>query len=149
MPGAQHKPSSFNEYHLRRSGKNGFHVRVGVPLGMAVSSAMRDEPVENSFYVARYIRIGVFVDGNACGGVRHIHVTQAVSYPRFLDRLLDGTRDVDELRRRLVLTRSVFIPGASSRDRNNEMRAGVLDTRVPLDFLERGLTPARCERQEA
>lgn len=65
---------------------------------MAICSTLRDEPIENPFYIARDIRIGVFVDSNACGGVRHIHVTPAAFYAGLLDRLLDRTRNVHEFR---------------------------------------------------
>src|SRR5690242_1809371 len=50
--------------------------------------------------------------------------------------------------RLLVLMRSVFMPGESSRDGNDKVGASVLEAGMPLDFLESRLTTTRRERQK-
>src|SRR5262245_51610571 len=47
-----------------------------------------------------------------------------------------------------VLMRSDFMPRESSRSGNDEVRAGVLQTGMPFDFVEGRLAPASGERQE-
>src|SRR4029077_16070739 len=47
-----------------------------------------------------------------------------------------------------VLMRRVFMPRGWSGSRNDEVRAGVLQAGVALNFLERSLAPASGERQK-
>ena len=47
-----------------------------------------------------------------------------------------------------VAGKSHFMPGASSRDGNDEVGASVLEAGMALDFLEGCLAPTRRKRQE-
>src|SRR5579862_1391404 len=97
LSGTQNQPVRADKYRLRSTGQDRLHMRVRVPFHVAIRPAMRDDPVEDSFDIAGYIRIGVFIDSYACGGVRHIHVAQPVFYARFVDGFLNRTRDIHQL----------------------------------------------------
>jgi len=56
-------------------------VGVGVAFGVAIRALVRDKGVEDSLHIRRDIRIGVFVDRDACCGVWNIDVAEPCLTP--------------------------------------------------------------------
>jgi len=98
LPGAKRELSVFNEDGLAGAGENRFHVRVRVALSMLVGTFMRDEPIEKALDIGGDIRIGMFVNRNACRGVRNVDVADRALKARIANGLLHLARDIHELR---------------------------------------------------
>src|SRR5215471_7147433 len=98
LPGAKYKPCIFDQHDLAGAGQNGLHVRISVALRVPIGTGMGNHSVENAFQVARYIGVGMLVDGNARGGVGNVDPANSPLRARFPDRLFDVTCNIDKLR---------------------------------------------------
>lgn len=97
LPGAELQPAVGHDQLLRRIGERAFDMGVRVALRMGVRSVFRDGAAQESGEVAAHIRVGVFVDGDACGGMGTEYREDAVARLQFLQTGADQGRDVDDV----------------------------------------------------
>ena len=124
-------------------------MRIGIAFGVAVRTLARNQSIEERCYIRGYIGIGVLVDCDASGGVRDINVADAAVNARLPNDRLNFAADVHQLGAAGSLDlKSFSYARDKSGNRNDEVRADILDAGVAFDLLEPLLPPASSERQE-
>jgi hypothetical protein len=98
LPGTERELPVLDKNGLAGAGEDGLHVRIGVAFRVAVGPLVGNQSIENAFDIAGHVRIGVFVDGDARGSVRHEDVAESATHAGIADCVFDFPRDIDKLR---------------------------------------------------
>jgi hypothetical protein len=97
LPPAECQLPFLDENELVYVSEYGFHVRIGIALGVAIGAGHGDEAIESSLSIGGYVRVGMLVDQNAGGGVRDVYEAGANANPESGHDALHIFGDVNEL----------------------------------------------------
>ena len=97
LPAAEREPPVFNPYSLGRTNERRLDVRIGIPFGVLVIAAMRNQPVKRRSDIASHAGIIALIDQYTGRGVRNKQVTDSLSAAEFTNRGFNLGGDVPEL----------------------------------------------------
>jgi len=108
LPGSELKLPSLHDDLRRGSHHAGLHMSRRIAFTVAVPALPRDHPVEDRLHVRHHVRIGMFINGHAGGGMGHKDRDQAFVQPALFHRILHFVRDLHEFRSTACFHRKLF-----------------------------------------
>src|SRR4029077_19349909 len=94
LPATQHESPTANGHRLRGPDEGGLDMGRGVALGVLVVALPGHERFEGGEDVSKSVWVGVFIDKDARGRVRHVNLAEAGFHTAFADHPLHALRDV-------------------------------------------------------